>query len=196
MNGRILGVALALLMAAPALFAQRSTNIYDHAEVGAFVNYTRLANAGDTNFFGIGGRLLGFNASPHVALEAEGAYDFQRYIDITSSGNFISTRSGVRMAHFMFGPTFISGRSGPLRLFVTAKGGLINFSSSVNFANQVNSIPVGTPTRSFIRAAALSFSPAGLECALRPATRSTSAMARNNNLRVTVGPVIRFGQPA
>src|SRR5476651_2652036 len=121
MKRNLLGLALALTVLVPASFAQSSSSTYNHAEVGAFVNYTRLHNANDTNFFGFGGR-LGFNMNPNVQLEAEGAYDFQRNVDSQvnlGGGVFVSQRSTLRMAHFMFGPKFQFGGSGPVHVFVT-----------------------------------------------------------------------------
>lgn len=190
MNGKILGVTLALLIAAPALFAQWSTT-YNHAEVGAFVNYTLLHDAGNTNFFGVGGR-LGINASPHVALEAEGAYDFQRYVNASFNGNFVSVRSGLHMTHFLFGPTFKSGGSGPLRIFVTAKGGLINFSNATCFACQVNNIPFGDTDAVFYPGGGFELFAGWLGMRFEAGDEIYFSNGAHNNLRATIGPVIRF----
>jgi len=71
------------------------------------------------NFYGIGGR-IGANVHPHIQLEAEGAYDFEQNVNSQINlGNvsFTSQRSNLRMIHFLFGPKFQVGTSGPVRLF-------------------------------------------------------------------------------
>ena len=47
------------------------------------------------------------------------------------------------MVHFMAGPKFQLGGSSPVHVFVTVKGGLINFSTDTSFSGQVNNIPNG-----------------------------------------------------
>src|ERR1039458_3963266 len=128
MKRLLLGTVLTLGMLATSAYAQGS---YNHGEVGAFVNYTRLHNANDTNFYGAGAR-IGINLSSGVQLEAEGAYDFSRDVSFRAnvgpgggSGSGAIVTSGLRMAHFMAGPKFQFGGSGPVHVFVTVKGGLI-----------------------------------------------------------------------
>jgi hypothetical protein len=195
MKRYLLGMALTLMLV-PASFAQTvsSSNTYNHAELGAFVNYTLLHNAGDTNFFGVGGR-LGFNMNPSVQLEAEGAYDFQRYINASVNGGnatFSSVRSGLRMAHFMFGPKFQFGGSGPVRVFVTAKGGLINFSTDTRFVGQVNNIPTGNTDGVFYPAGGIELFAGWLGMRFEAGDEMYFDNGANHNLRVTVGPTIRF----
>jgi len=43
---KLLGTLMSLLLLVPVCFAQGS---YNHAEVGVFLNYTRLSSASDTN---------------------------------------------------------------------------------------------------------------------------------------------------
>jgi opacity protein-like surface antigen len=197
MRRNVLGMVLALVMLASASFAQRvssSNNTYNHAEAGVFVNYTRLHNADNTNFFGFGGR-LGFNVNPSVQLEAEGAYDFQRNVDaqvIAGPGgtSFTTVRSGLRMAHFMFGPKFQT--PGPVKFFVTAKGGLINFSTDTSFPSQVNNIPVGDTNGVFYPAGGVEFYAGWIGMRLEAGDEMYFDRGANHNLRVTVGPTIRF----
>jgi len=193
MKGKLLGMAMALLVFVPVSFAQSvsSSSTYNHAEVGAFVNYTRLQNANNTNFFGAGGR-LGFNANPHVQIEAEGAYDFQRYVNATSSGSFTSVRSGLRMTHFLFGPKFQFGSSGPVRVFATVKGGLLNFSTDTKFVGQVNNIPFGDTNGVFYPAGGIEFYAGWLGMRFEAGDEMYMDRGVNHNLRVTVGPTIRF----
>jgi hypothetical protein len=197
MNRNLLRMAAALLLLVPASFAQgrvSSSGTYDHAEVGAFVNYTRLHNAGDTNFYGFGGR-LGFNVNPNVQIEAEGAYDFQRNVDAQvnlGNGNFSSERSGLRMTHFLFGPKFQFGGSGPVHVFVTAKGGLLNFSTDTRFSSQVNNIPFGNTNGVFYPGGGIEFFAGWLGMRFEAGDEMYFDHGANHNLRVTVGPTIRF----
>lgn len=195
MRRNVLGLALALVMIVPASFAQTTSSTNNHAEVGAFVNYTLLHNAGNTNFFGAGGR-LGFNVHPNIQIEAEGAYDFQRYINasVSSGGGatFTSVRSDLRMTHFLFGPKFQFGTSGPLRVFVTAKGGLLNFSTDTKFTAQVNNIPFGDTNGVFYPAGGFELFAGWLGMRFEAGDEMYFDNGVNHNLRVTVGPTIRF----
>ncbi len=197
MKRKLLGMALALWALVPAAFGQRvssSNNTYNHAEIGAFVNYTRLHNAGDTNFFGAGGR-LGINLHPNVQVEAEGAYDFQRYVDASvnsGGGSFTSVRSGLRMTHFLFGPKFQFGGSSPVRVFLTAKGGLLNFSTDSRFSGQVNNIPYGDTNGVFYPAGGIEFFAGWFGMRFEAGDEMYFDRGANHNLRVTVGPSIRF----
>jgi len=174
MKRNFLGIALTICVLIAASFAQvRSSNVYNYGEIGAFANYTRLSNANDTNFYGLGGR-LGMNIMPAVQLEAEGAYDFERDVTVSTSGGFSSVRSGLRMAHFMFGPKFQFGGSSPVRVFGTVKGGLINFSTNTNFGSQVTNIPHGNTDGVLYPAGGIEF------------------FAGWFGMRLTAGPVIRF----
>jgi hypothetical protein len=155
------------------------------------VNYTLLHNANDTNFFGAGGR-LGFNVHHNVQLEAEGAYDFQRFVSASSNGGFNSVRSSLRMTHFLFGPKFQVGGSGPVRAFVTAKGGLINFSTDTSFSDQVNNIPLGDTNGVFYPAGGFELFAGWFGMRFEAGDEIYFDRGANNNLRVTVGPVIRF----
>lgn len=125
---------------APLAYAQ------NHAEVGAFVDYFRLQETG-TNFVGLGGRAA-VNVSHHFQIEAEMAYDFNQvftegFTD-TSGGTVTTTNSNIRVLHGLFGPKFQT--SGPVRVFVTVKGGFTNFrfdptpASFSTFTSSVNNL--------------------------------------------------------
>ena len=184
-------MAAALCLLASVSFAQGR---YNHAEVGAFANYTRLSSADDTGFIGAGGR-LGFNVNRSVQLEAEGAYDFERNVTATLSlggGTLASVRSGLRMTHFMFGPKFQFGGSGPIRVFATVKGGLVNFSSNANFVGQVSHIPSGDTDGLVYPAGGVEFFLAWFGLRFEAGDEIYFNSGAHNNLRVTVGPTIRF----
>jgi hypothetical protein len=88
---------LLFLFTVPSAFAQ------NHGEVSAFFDYFRFQNANDLNMFGVGGR-VSVNVHPHVALEEEGAYDFERTTNITVKGLTNPVRADFRAAHFLAGP--------------------------------------------------------------------------------------------
>lgn len=99
----------------------------DHAEVGAFVDYFKLGETG-TNFVGLGGR-AGVNLARHFQIEAEMSYDFNKvftegFTD-TTGGTVAVQNSNLRVLHGLFGPKIQT--SGPVRLFVTLKGGFADF---------------------------------------------------------------------
>jgi hypothetical protein len=98
----------------------------DHGEVGAFVDYFRLEQT-KSNFVGLGGRAA-FNVASHVQIEAEMAYDFSRAFTETfnnGNGSITTQNSNIKVLHGLFGPKIQT--SGPVRVFVTVKGGFTNF---------------------------------------------------------------------
>ena len=99
---------------------------HDHGEVGAFVDYFRLEQT-KSNFVGLGGRAA-FNVASHVQIEAEMAYDFSRAFTETfnnGNGSITAQNSNIKVLHGLFGPKIQT--SGPVRVFVTVKGGFTNF---------------------------------------------------------------------
>ena len=185
-------VVLAIILTvslAPSLFAQ------DHGEVGVFADYFRFQRA-QTNFAGVGGR-LSINAIHNIALEAEMNYDFNRGVN-EPFNNGISTsfsRSGIRVLHGLFGPKLQVGSWA--KLFVTAKGGFISFGFSnanpgVGFTSQINNLRTDNTIGTF-------YPGGGAEVFLGPIGVRLDAgdeiyfqNGANNNLRLTLGPTIRF----
>lgn len=143
---------LALVIAPACFAAQPNSNpgsqSWDHGEIAVFADYYRFTQFNpSTNFTGVGA-LVGFNANPHVALEAEMTYDFSQNFTSKSS-NGVSTsfsRTSVRPLIGLFGPKFQIGSSGPVRVFLTGKVGFADFSttskpiSGTTFTGSVNSI--------------------------------------------------------
>ncbi|HJX00543.1 MAG TPA: hypothetical protein VJ453_10290 [Terriglobales bacterium] len=194
---RLLGIlAASLFFAAPMLVAQESGRM-DHVEVGAFVNYFRLADPGPTrNFLGLGGRAA-FGITPNVQLEAEMGYDFKRnYTSTFNNGvNTSAVTSRLRTLHGFFGPKFQTG-SGAFRAFISGKVGFDNF--SVTNANApsgfTNTIGLGNGATYFAL-----YPSAGIEAFAGPIGLRLEAgddvffnNGAHNNLRVTVGPQFRF----
>lgn len=170
----------------------------DHAEVGAFADYFHL-QATDSNFAGLGGR-LSVNAMPHLQLEAEMAYDFNQVFTEgftnPNSGTVTFERSNLRVLDGLFGPKLQTG--GPVRLFVTVKGGFDafrfdnrpanfdTFASSVENlrANNVNGVLYpGGGAEAF-------WGPIGLRLDVGDEIYFTNGP--HNNLRISIGPTIRF----
>jgi hypothetical protein len=166
--------------------------------VGAFVDYLRLGQT-DTSFAGLGGR-AGFNASRYVGFEAEMSYDFNQVFSEgftpAGGGSVTVVRSNLRTLNGLFGPTVSTG--GPVRLFVTVKGGFVNFrfdprpatfatfTSSVGAlrTNDVNGVLYpGGGVEGFL-------GPVGLR--LEAGDEIYFNGGAHNNLRITFGPVIRF----
>jgi hypothetical protein len=195
------GILLALMLLAALSFAQEGYPTvsssshgeeYNHGEIGVFMNYFRLNNPAspDTNFYGAGGR-VGINVLSHVQLEAEGAYDFEQNTDIIGNLSGFTT-SPIRVVHFMFGPKFQVGTSGPIRAFVTAKGGFIDFSTDTNFGSQVTSIPTNETDATFYPAAGFEFFVHWLGLRFEAGDEMYFTDSVHHNVRVTGGPVIRF----
>jgi hypothetical protein len=115
-------VIILALLAAPAMFAQ------NHGEVGVYADYYRPEGTNGLNLFGVGGR-LGFNVHPNVAIEAEGSYDFKKSFTPNVSDIFTTgtTRSDLKVTHFLFGPKFQAGGDHAVRAFIVLKGGAARF---------------------------------------------------------------------
>jgi len=186
----IMLLAVASLASAPALRAQ------DHGELGVFGEMFR-ASASSLNLYGVGGR-VGLNVHPNVALEAEGSYDFsqsntQSITDINH--NTTVFRSDLRATHFQFGPKFQLGTNSPVRAFLFAKGGFVRFGVTpgpVTFG----AFPTGLENTDLNG----TFYPGGgIEFFLGPIGIRADAgdeiyfdRGAQNNLKITVGPTIRF----
>lgn len=184
-------IAIATITLAPIAHAQ------DHAEVGAFADYFRL-NQTDTNFVGLGAR-AGVNVARHVQIEAEMSYDFNRaFVEgFTDTSGAIKFRSSnVRVLHGMIGPKIQT--TGPVRLFVTLKGGATNF----RFDSRPPSFDTFTSSVENLRAnnvKGVLYPGGGIEAFLGPIGLRAEvgdeiifANGARHNWKVTFGPQIRF----
>lgn len=182
----------AALLVTPALFAQNDSDNLNHGEIGAFFNFTRLHNA-DLNFYGAGGR-IGFNVHPNVQLEAEGAYDWNRNFSssITNIGGGTTiVTSKLRLVHGLFGPKFDFG-SGAFRPFVTAKGGLLNFSGSNSISGTFSGIPNGDTNGVFYPGGGIEGFIGWFGIRLEAGDEIYFDNGANHNFRFTAGPQFRF----
>jgi hypothetical protein len=190
--------AIALLLAlflAPVAFAQDPDDTYNRGEVGVFVDFLRLHHA-QVNQFGIGGR-AGFNVHKNVQLEAEGAYDFrQSGEDTVTVGAVTSTyRADLRTTNFLFGPKFHT--NGPVRVFGTLKGGILNFSVSttaapLGFTNTLRNIADGDTNGVFYPAGGIEAFAGWFGFRVEAGDMMYFDRGANHNFRLTAGPQFRF----
>jgi len=166
----------------------------NHGEVGAFFDYFRFTNANDLNMFGVGGR-VGLNVHPNVALEVEGAYDFTRTANITVNSLTNPIRTNFRATHFLVGPKFQLGKSSAWRLYAVLKGGFVRFGvtpGAVTFGN-FPTVLTNTDLNGVIYPGAGVEAFAGiLGVRAEIGDEIYFDNGANNNLKVTIGPVIRF----
>jgi hypothetical protein len=171
----------------------------EHGQVGVFADYLRLGRT-DSNFAGLGGRLA-INANRYIALEGELSYDFNRVFTegFTDpiSGTVTLQRSNLRILHGMFGPTLQTGH-GPIRAFLTVKGGFMNFrfdprpATFDTFGSSVTDLRAKNVN-------AVLYPGGGLEGHLGPIGLRLDVgdeiyfnNGARHNLRVAFGPMIRF----
>ena len=181
------------VLGVPALFAQ------DHGEIGAYFDWTRLKNANNLNMYGVGGR-VGLNVHPNAALEAEVGYNFeQSFNNPTITGVPGGTqRSSLRLTNGLFGPKIQLTRNFPIRPFIVLKGGFLRFGTNTGPATFGNA----GLTRSAFKNADVNgvFYPGGgIEFFAGPIGIRADVgdemyfdNGANHNLRITIGPHIRF----
>jgi hypothetical protein len=187
-------LALFLGFLMPAAFAQSSDR--NHGDFGVYFDYTRLQFA-SLNLFGVGGR-VGINLHPAIVLEGEMAYDFERSTSqtIISSGVTNTFRSNLRLIHGLVGPK-IQTTKGPFRIFVVAKGGLLNFGvggpvTAGTFANQIGTIKDGDTNGVFYPGGGIEFNAGPIGLRLEAGDEIFWDNGANHNFKFMGGPQIRF----
>jgi hypothetical protein len=185
-----LALAVALLvMIAPALFAQ------NHGEVGVFFDYLRFQPTTPAqNFYGVGGRVA-FNVHKYTQIEAEMSYDFERKFN-TGNATTGFFRSGFRILDGLFGVKFQP--AGAIRPFFTVKGGFVNFSvtnapaTAGTITSAISDVPTGNTRGALYPAAGIELfgGPFGIRAEIGDLVFFQNG--GHNNLRITVGPQIRF----
>jgi len=193
-------LVLAGLLLTPCAFAQY--HVGDHVELGVYGQYFRWHQEGDLGLAGVGGR-ISVNLTSNLQLEGETGYDFsQAFVEGFSapgSGGTVSfsSRTNLRRVDGLFGPK-LETNSGPVRLFVTAKGGAMAFL----FDPRPATFNTYTSTLQDLRASDLVatlypgggveafFGPIGLR--LDVGDEIYFSDGARNNLRITFGPSIRF----
>jgi hypothetical protein len=189
-------LALCCLAALPCVKAQEGSNF----QAGAFVDYFRSGATG-TNMFGLGGR-AGVKLVPHVMIEGEVAYDFNRgfnnnFFNSDNTGSSYIT-SGVKTLHGLFGPK-ITLDHGPIHPFVEAKFGFVDYSfNNLPTGNDSVSNPIQNLRNQNINAAlflgggleAKVFGPVGVRFDVGDEMYFNSGA--QHGLKATFGPIIRF----
>jgi hypothetical protein len=188
---RALFVAIVAILFAPVARAQ------NHGEVGAFVDYFRLQET-KSSFVGLGSRAA-INAAPHVQIEAEMAYDFSRaFTESFTSGTGAVTlqNSNMKLLHGLFGPKLQT--TGPVRIFVTVKGGFTNFrldpraASFSAFTSSVDNLRTNNVSGVLYPGAGVEafLGPVGLR--LDVGDEIIFSNGARHNWKATFGPQIRF----
>jgi hypothetical protein len=189
----------------PTVRAQDNAN---HVEIGIFGDYFRLgetkgpslAGTGATSFGGVGAR-VSINLSRRWQIEPEMNYDFAASFSEGFTGPAGTTAgfstSTLRILHGMIGPKIQTG-GGAFRAFLTVKGGADNFmfsSAPVTFSTFTSSV-AGLRANSVV---GVVYPGGGIEAYLGPIGLRIDAgdeiyfqNGAHNNLRITVGPSIRF----
>lgn len=191
MKRSMLFIAVLAILVVPAAQAQ------NHGQVGAFVDYFRLQQTKES-FVGLGARVA-INAVPHVQIEAEMAYDFSRaFTESFTSGTGAVTlqNSNMKVLHGLFGPKLQT--TGPVRIFVTVKGGFTNFrfdprpASFSTFTSSVDNLRTNNVSGALYPGAGLEafLGPFGLR--LDVGDEIIFSNGTHHNWKVTFGPVIRF----
>jgi hypothetical protein len=183
-----------LLLGAICLLSSSVVFAQDHGEVGVFVDYFRFANANDLNMLGVGGR-VGVNAHPHVALEAELSYDFEKTTNITVKGLTNAIRTNFRATHFLAGPKFQLGTKSAWRAFVVLKGGFVRFGvtpGAVTFANFPTVLTNTDLNGVFYPGVGIEGFAGIFGVRAEVGDEIYFDNGANNNLKITAGPVIRF----
>jgi hypothetical protein len=193
---RLAYLIVAGLLFVPGVFAQ---DIADHINVGVFGNYVRL-NDGDLNLAGLGAR-LSFNVLPMVQFEAESSYQFDQAFTHgftnSATGSVSFGRTDVRMLDGLFGPKVMTNK-GPVRLFLTAKGGFANFNIN-NGPVTFNTVGNNFSGLSGSNVFGVFYPGGGAEAFWGPIGLRVDVgdeiyfnHGGRNNLRLSFGPTIRF----
>jgi hypothetical protein len=192
---RLLLLLVCVVALAPYGKAQEDGNV----QVGAFADYFRSGATG-TNMFGLGAR-VGADLWPHTALEADGAFDFNRGFTNAfnvngGSASFIT--SGVHNFHAFFGPRYTLLDHGPIHPFVELKVGFIDYmfnnviSGSTSLSKGVQNLLNDNTNAALLAGGGLEgrVGPVGLR--LDVADEMYFNHGAQQGLRVTFGPYIRF----
>jgi hypothetical protein len=193
-----LSLILAASLATPQIIMAQSSSDMDHFEIGAFADYFRLNRSNvDLNFAGLGGRVA-FGLNRYAQIEAEMAYDFDRsYTNVFDNGitqTLVPAKTHV--LHGLLGPKFQTG-SGPFRFFVTAKAGIISFTTNnqnapSGFQSALGAVGNGNSKFAVYPGGGVEgfWGPIGLR--LEVGDDIYFDNGAQNNLRVTFGPMFRF----
>ncbi len=193
MRRYIAGLILLGLALAPTASAQ------DHGQVGIYGEYVRVQQT-STSMAGLGGRFA-LNANRALAFEAEMSYDFEQAFTEgftnTGTGTVTLQRTNMRLLQGLFGPK-LQTPHGPLRLFVTVKGGFVNFrldpqpATFSTFSSSVANLRSQDVSGALYPGGGieLRFGPLGFRLEAGDLVYFNSGA--HSNLRLTFGPALNF----
>jgi hypothetical protein len=168
-------------------------------EAGVLLDYLNVSDT-STNNFGIGGR-FGYRVHHDVMFEGELAYDYginfdELYLNVANGNLAAIEHTSVGVTHGLFGPKFQP--AGGFRPFVTIKTGFIDFRFSPSLLPYSNIVSTILGLRESNLNAAI-YPGGGLEATLGPlgfrfelGDEIYFNHGAHNNLRITVGPFLRF----
>jgi len=192
----LVALVIASLLSIPRkAFAQTPSYRADHLELGIWGEFYHFDQA-DLNLAGVGARLSG-NVTPLVQLEAEMGYDFSRVFIEKSSNGAITALTSTRRIDGLFGPK-LETNHGPVRFFLTAKGGATSFGFSSlpvtfgNFFSSVGNLRTQDVIAEFYPGGGIEgfIGPIGLRVDV--GDEMYFASGTYHNFRLTFGPTIRF----
>ena len=196
---RKIAVMVAVVVACGSLSL---ANAQSRVEAGLLLDYLSISQT-KTNNFGVGGR-FGYGIRHNVMLEGELAYgygiNFQELYRNVTTGDITALKgTSIGVTDGLFGPT-LHPAHGHLRPFVTLKGGFVDFRLSPSLIpySDVVSTLLGIRTSSLNAAlypgggAEASLGPLGLRMEFGDAIYFNDGA--HNNLRITFGPIVRFGR--
>jgi hypothetical protein len=168
----------------------------EHIQVGVFADYFRLGQT-DTNFGGLGAR-VGVVAFRSLKLEGEMSYDFDQAFTERDNTTLTVRRSGMRVLHGEFGPKVNLGEHYHVHPFVTLKGGFIDFrinnapATIGTFFSSVDNLRRNNVNGVLYPGGGLEghFGPLGVRLDIGDEVYFNHGT--HNNLRIALGPYIRF----
>ena len=168
----------------------------EHIQVGVFADYFRLGQT-DTNFGGLGAR-VGVVAYRSLKLEGEMSYDFDQAFTERDNTTLTVRRSGMRVLHGEFGPKVNLGEHFRVHPFVTLKGGFIDFrinnapATIGTFFSSVDNLRRQNVNGVLYPGGGLEghFGPVGVRLDIGDEVYFNHGT--HNNLRIALGPYIRF----
>jgi hypothetical protein len=183
-----------LALGTSSLLAQK------RVEVGAFLDYFDVSQTGTSNI-GLGAR-LGFRVHHDVMMEGEVAYDYglnynEAFLNVINGNLAAIERTSVGVTHGLFGPK-VQPSHGFLRPFATFKAGFVDFRLSPSLLPYSNVVSSILGLRDSNLNAAI-YPGGGIEGVLGPVGLRFEIgdeiyfnRGGHNNLRMTLGPTIRF----
>ncbi len=186
-----------LLLLAGCVVPLASAQDREHIQLEVFADYFRLAQT-DNNFGGVGA-LASFQAFKELKLAAQMSYDFNQTFTegFTDTGTVTFSRTNLRILHGEFGPRMNIGHHA-IQPLVTLKGGFVDFridgapATLGTFFSSVNGLRARNVNGVLYPGGGLQghLGPIGLR--LDVGDEIYFNHGAHNNLRVALGPVIRF----